>query len=115
MKNLIITTMMILGVTFSMSAQNKRKTEEIKIKTSAQCDMCKERLEKAFAYEKGVKSSHLDVETAVFTVEYFPTKTTPEKLKEAVTKVGYDADDLPANEKAYNNLPNCCQKGGHPK
>ncbi len=106
---------MILAVTFSISAQNKRKTETIKIKTTAQCDMCKERLEKAFAYEKGVKSSHLDVETAVFTVEYFPTKTTPEKLKEAVTKVGYDADDLPANEKAYNNLPNCCQKDGHPK
>lgn len=115
MKNLILTLVMVMGVVSITNAQKEKKTEEIKIKTSAQCEMCKDRLEKAFAYEKGVKSSNLDVETAIFTVEYQPTKTTPEKLKEAVTKVGYDADEMHANEKAYNNLPNCCQKGGHPK
>lgn len=115
MKNLFV---LLLVSVFSFSvndvkAQDTKKTATIKIKTSAQCDMCKERLEKAFAYEKGVKKSELDVETAVFTVEYNPKKTTPEKLKEAVTKVGYDADELPANEKAYEQLPACCQKGGH--
>ena len=106
---------MILSVSFTANAQKAKKTEKIQIQTSAQCDMCKARLEKAFAYEKGVKSSQLEVETAVFTVEYLPTKTTPQQLKEAVTKIGYDADELLANEKAYDNLPGCCQKGGHPK
>lgn len=115
MKNLFV---LLLVSVFSFSvndvkAQDTKKTATIKIKTSAQCGMCKERLEKAFAYEKGVKKSKLDVETAVFTIEYNPKKTTPEKLKEAVTKVGYDADELPANEKAYEKLPACCQKGGH--
>ena len=115
MKNLFI---LLLVSVFSFSinnakAQDTKKTATIKIKTSAQCEQCKERLEKAFAYEKGVKKSELDVETAVFTVEYNPKKTTPEKLKEAVTKVGYDADELPANKKAYEKLPACCQKGGH--
>lgn len=115
MKNLIVTIIMILSVSFTANAQKTKKTEKIQIQTTAQCDMCKERLEKAFAYEKGVKSSQLEVETAVFTVEYLPAKTTPEQLKEAVTKIGYDADELPANKKAYDNLPMCCQKGGHPK
>lgn len=115
MKNLFV-ILLISVFSFSVNnakAQDTKKTATIKIKTSTQCDMCKERLEKAFAYEKGVKKSELDVETAVFMVEYNPKKTTPENLKEAVTKVGYDADDLPANEKAYEKLPACCQKGGH--
>lgn len=117
MKNLFL-ILLVSVFSFSVNeanAQDNKKTATIKIKTSAQCDMCKERLEKAFAYEKGVKKSELDVETAVFTVEYNPKKTTPEKLKDAVTKVGYDADELPANEKAYEQLPACCQKGGHKK
>ncbi|MCB9361210.1 MAG: heavy-metal-associated domain-containing protein [Flavobacteriales bacterium] len=114
MKNLIaILVVAIFSVTgTTVKAQSSRETKKIEIKTSAQCEMCKERLEKAFAYEKGVKSSELDVKTAVFTVEYLPSKTTPEKLQVAVTKVGYDADSLKADEKAYNKLPNCCQKGG---
>lgn len=115
MKNLFI-LLLVSIFSFSVSdvkAQDSKKLATIKIKTSAQCEECKERLEKAFAYEKGVKKSNLDVETAVFTIEYSPKKTSPEKLKEAVTKVGYDADELPANEKAYEKLPTCCKKGGH--
>lgn len=113
MKYLIaILTIAILSVTgTTIKAQSSRETKKIEIKTSAQCEMCKERLEKAFAYEKGVKSSSLEVETAIFTVEFLPNKTTPEKLQLAVTKVGYDADSLKADEKAYNKLPDCCQKG----
>lgn len=113
MKNLIVIVVMIFSVTVTtVRAQSSRETKKVEIKTSSQCEMCKERLEKAFAYEKGVKSSVLDVETAVFTVEYLPNKTTPEKLQLAVTKIGYDADSLKADEKAYKKLPACCQKGG---
>ena len=114
MKNLIVViAVAIFSVTgATVKAQSSRETKKVEIKTSAQCEMCKERLEKAFAYEKGVKSSELDVETAVFTVEYLPNKTTPKKLQLAVTKIGYDADSLKADEKAYNKLPDCCQKGG---
>jgi cation transport ATPase len=114
MKNLItILVVALFSVTGTIvKAQSSRDTKKIEIKTSAQCDMCKERLEKEFAYEKGVKSSELDVETAVFTVEYLPNKTTPEKLQLAVTKIGYNADSLKANEKAYNRLPDCCKIGG---
>lgn len=115
MKNLfliLIISFLSLPAT-PLKAQDTKKLDTLTIKTSAQCDMCKNRLEKAFAYEKGVKKSELDVETATFTVVYVPKKTNPEKLKEAVTKVGYDADELPANEKAYEQLPDCCKKGGH--
>ena len=79
-------------------------------KTSAVCDMCKARIEKSLAYEKGVQSAVLDVPTKVLTVTYKTDKTTPAALRTAVQKTGYDADELTADARAYNRLPDCCKK-----
>ncbi|GAB3867710.1 hypothetical protein GCM10028824_10690 [Hymenobacter segetis] len=79
-------------------------------KTSAVCDMCKARIEKSLAYEKGVQSAVLDVPTKVLTVTYKADKTTPAALRTAVQKTGYDADELTADARAYNRLPDCCKK-----
>jgi periplasmic mercuric ion binding protein len=84
-----------------------------KIKTSAVCDMCKETLEKAMAYEKGVKESSLDVDSKILTVTFNPKKTTLEKIRLAIVKTGYDADGQLADERAYNNLNACCKKDAH--
>ena len=112
-----IITIIILTIfavnTQNVSAQKSNKTATITIKTSGQCEMCKERNEKAMAYEKGITHSNFDVETKELTVKYKVAKTTPQNIRIAVTKVGYDADDLKADLKAYNLLPTCCQKGGH--
>ena len=86
------------------------KTETVKIKTSAQCGQCKERIEKALAFEKGVKKATLDVDTKECTVVYNPKKTNAGKLRTAISKTGYDADDVKADAKAYDQLPHCCQK-----
>lgn len=91
-------------------AQSPDKQEEIAIKTSAQCEMCKERIEKALAFEKGVKKAELNLETKVVTVTYKTGKTEPAKLRKAISKTGYDADDVPADQGAYNTLPACCKK-----
>lgn len=114
MKNILITTTIALMTIFSINA-NAQKTnniEEVKIKTSAQCSMCKQRIEKAMAYEKGIKSSTLDVKTATLSVVYKSNKTTPDKIRSAISKTGYDADSIKAEVKIYNNLPDCCKKGG---
>ncbi|AII50789.1 heavy-metal-associated domain-containing protein [Hymenobacter sp. APR13] len=104
-------------VSFSTQAQTaasaKAKgpgTEQVKLKTSAVCDMCKTRLEKAMAYEKGVQAAVLDVPSQVLTVSYRPDKTTPAALRSAVQKTGYDADSQPAEARAYDRLPDCCKK-----
>ena len=91
-------------------AKAKPGTEQVQIKTSAVCDMCKARLEKALAYEKGVQSATLDVPSQVLTVSYRADKTTPEALRAAVSATGYDADATTANAKAYERLPECCKK-----
>lgn len=97
-----------------MAQETDNKIKEIKIKTSAVCKMCKERLEHDMAFEKGVKEVELDLETKVLTIKYKANKTTPENLREAVSKIGYDADDVLADQKAHDKLPKCCQKGTPP-
>ena len=119
-----ITIIFIALVAIAMNANAQQTTQDstinpdgtvtIHIKTSAVCDMCKETMDLAMSYEKGVKSSELNVDTKILTVTYLPKKTDANKVRIAVTKSGYDADQLPADPKAYNNLHSCCKKdAGH--
>jgi copper chaperone CopZ len=110
-KTVIFLSMMLL--TAGLYAADG-KFETIKIKTSSQCDMCKERIEEALAFEKGVKKAELDVETQMVTVTYKTSKTSPERIRKAISKVGYDADDVPADPKAYAKLDACCKKPDDP-
>lgn len=94
----------------STAAAKTKGSEMAQFKTSAVCDMCKARLEKSLAYEKGVQAAHLDVSSKVLTVTYNPAKTTPTALRTAVQKTGYDADETTADARAYERLPDCCKK-----
>lgn len=85
-------------------------TQTAQLKTSAVCEMCKARLEKSLAYEKGVQNASLDVPSQVLTVTFRPDKTSLAALQTAVQKTGYDADQLPADSRAYSRLPECCKK-----
>jgi copper chaperone CopZ len=90
--------------------EKKSKTETIEIKSSVVCGMCKEKIEKELAFEKGVKAIDVNLKAQTVTVTFNPKKTDKEKIKKAITEIGYDADDLIAEEKAYNKLPACCKK-----
>jgi mercuric ion binding protein len=103
-------TMAAQAQTTPVAATKAKGTEQVQFKTSAVCDMCKARLEKSLAYEKGVQAAHLDVPSKVLTVTYNPAKTTPTALRTAVQKTGYDADDATADNRAYERLPECCKK-----
>jgi copper chaperone CopZ len=94
----------------SIAQEKKKDSEEIKIKTSAVCGMCKDRIETNLSSEKGVKSVSLDTETKIVTVGYNPEKTDPAKIRTAISKIGYDADDVKADPVAYAKLPGCCKK-----
>jgi hypothetical protein len=52
-------------------------------------------------------------------VKYQTDRTDIEQIKTAIANLGYDADDVTANEEAYKKLPKTCKKfedgGGHPK
>jgi mercuric ion binding protein len=97
---------------FSGKAQ-ETPAAELKVKTSAVCEMCKTNIEKKLAVETGVKRSSLDLSSKIVTVAYNPNETTPDKVRQAIAKAGYDADDIPANKKAYKKLNACCKKTAH--
>jgi periplasmic mercuric ion binding protein len=105
----------MLSIVFTASAtlsfaQDGTKGQEVKIKTSAVCGMCKATLEKGLAYEKGVEKATLDVDSKILTVRFNGQKTSADKLKKAVNELGYDADSSPATTRAYERLDECCKK-----
>ncbi|MBD2755712.1 heavy-metal-associated domain-containing protein [Spirosoma validum] len=107
-----LTSLVLLGSSFATASASDDKEKEVKLKTSAICGMCKARIERNLAFEKGVKEADLDVKTKVVTIKYNPAKTDVAKLKANISKTGYDAEDVPADEVGYNKLPSCCKKGG---
>lgn len=93
------------------SAQKQAKKKVATIHSSVVCGMCRERVENALAFKKGVSDVKVDLQKKEIEVTYKPKKITEEEIKKAIVAVGYDADDLEANAEAYEKLPACCKKG----
>jgi len=108
--------MMVMFMINPVIAQEKPKKgqEEVKIQTSAVCGDCEERIESNIAYEKGVKKVELDDSTKIVTIVFDPKKNSADGLRTAISKIGYDADNVAADPEAYAKLPACCKKGNAP-
>lgn len=85
-------------------------TKTITIQTSAVCGMCETTLSKALYAVKGVKKVSLNLDNKVLNVTYNPNQVTPDAIRTAISKVGYDADTVPADAAAYSKLHACCKK-----
>ena len=108
----------IIIVIFSILTMNAwAQKETVKIETSAQCEMCKERIEEEMQFTKGVTAANLDVESQILTITFKSKKTNLDKIKRAISLIGYDADEILSDEKAHDKLPKCCQNPdfGKPK
>lgn len=110
MKKLISILTILLTISILTFAIEPPKTAEIKIKTSAKCGMCKKRIERDLGVSKGIVSSNLNLDDKVVTITYNTKKTSPEKIKGVISKIGYDADEIAADQKSHDALPSCCQK-----
>jgi mercuric ion binding protein len=110
-KYLLITLALLFGGV--LLAQDKtKKVQTVEIQTSAQCGDCKERLEDALNYTKGVKFAELDLDTKKITVKFDTRKITLAEVKAKIASTGYDADEVKADPKALEVLPMCCKPGG---
>lgn len=110
MKQLLMISCLLLGI--GSFAQSTPKTKIVKFKTSAICEMCEERIEDALNYTKGVIYAELDDETKVLEVKYKTKFLNAEKVKYAVSQLGYDAGETPRNPEAFEELPKCCKSKG---
>lgn len=109
MKYLQITILALFALVGSANAQQKPGKAEIKTPT-VQCDMCKGKIEKYLMRQYGVTGVKVDVKKKVTGVTWIPDRTNIENIKAAIATVGYDADDVEAEETAYKKLPACCKK-----
>lgn len=108
-QSLLIAIMLMVFGAGNVNGQTA-KTSEVDIKVSSQCSMCKETIERALAFEKGVVKSNLDLKTHIVKVTYKNGKTDADQIRKAISLAGYDADDVPADPKAYAKLSDCCKK-----
>lgn len=109
MKN-ILAICLILFVGTAMAQDKKVKT--ISFKTSAICEMCKERIEDELNYTKGVVFAEVNLEKNIVTVKYKTKFLNPDIIKGIVSKIGYDAGEVQRNPEAFNKLPKCCKDKG---
>ncbi|MEZ4685132.1 MAG: heavy metal-associated domain-containing protein [Bacteroidia bacterium] len=114
MKHLLIFLSLILmsGFVFADSPAKKPKTETVEIQTSAVCGHCEEKISNALTYTKGVVDFDFNDETKVVSVTYKTKKTSADDIRQATSAAGYQADEVPANQAAYDNLAPCCKKDG---
>ena len=108
MKNILTAALLLIGA----SATAQKNIDTLDVKSTAICDMCVKTIESELIYEKGVQKVEVRLDDAVVHVQYDTRKTTPGKIRTAISKLGYMADSIPADEAAWNKLPTCCKKEG---
>lgn len=100
----IIGIVLFLGL-FSISAM-AMKTASFKV--YGNCDLCKDRIEKATKEIKGVSDAKWDEKTQMLKVSFNESKTDLVKINKAIAATGHDTDTCKASDKAYNDLKDCC-------
>lgn len=97
-------------------AQETKMIQTATIKTTIHCDHCKvcetcgQKFNQTLLKEKGVQMVVVDDKAMTIKVTYNSKKTDLVKIKTAITKLGYDADDIKADSVAYEGLDGCCKK-----
>jgi copper chaperone CopZ len=110
MKNLKSISIAIILVMISF-VSFAGKTSKIMIKTSGQCGMCKTTIEATVKAIDGTSSAYYNEANSKVLVKYDAAKTNPDAIRQAISKAGYDADNVMAVKAAHDALPKCCQKG----
>jgi mercuric ion binding protein len=105
----IIVLNLLLALSFGAFAQ-KANGDTVSFASSVKCGMCKKTIESKLGKEKGVQSVNVDLKEHTVNVVYNPKKTNKQELKSKSSKIGYDADEVVADQKAHDELPACCQK-----
>ncbi len=107
MKRILILAFMAI-ITMGAYAQ-KQQSIVISTNASLNCEKCITRFKENVPYFKGVKDYTYDATTAKLTISYDVKKTDPETLRNEISMLGYDADNVKADAAAREKLPACCK------
>ncbi len=102
---LIVTSFASLALTYSGI---DTKTETIKL-NSIVCDQCVDRLNKVIGSIDGVSNVEISLTEKQAVVTFDDSKTSLDKIENAITSTGYSANDKLADKDAFAKLPACCK------
>ncbi len=111
----LVKTFLVVFACISFNANAQKGVQKAIIKTAISCDHCKmcetcgDVLEKTLLKEKGIQMITLDEKLMTITVIYNTKKTDLTVIKNAISNLGYDADDVKADPSAYEKLDRCCK------
>ncbi|POS02226.1 copper chaperone CopZ [Flavobacterium croceum DSM 17960] len=117
MKTTILKSIFCLAVMLFVSnaAMAQKSNQKAVIKTTLHCDHCKQcetcglKFNTEMLKIKGVKMYELDDKKMTFTIYYNPKKTDLQAIKVAISKLGYDADEVKATSEGIASLDGCCK------
>ena len=101
--------LLLLVPVFSFSQEENSKTSRAQFTVLGQCEMCKDRIEKATFKIKGVKYSSWSIPKNKLSIIYNSNKVSLNDIKKQIAEAGHDTDEITATDEAYENLHDCCK------
>ena len=111
MNKKLITLSLALGLIFGCSGEAENKTAEIALNT-IQCGMCTNKIASGLGKLEGVVKVDVDLEKKIGKVVYKAGVINLGVIEKAIASIGYDANNTPAEPKAYSELDMCCKVPG---
>jgi mercuric ion binding protein len=108
MKTIKSITIILISFFIIQSSFGQRTVKKQTIKVYGECGQCKKKIEKS-AMSAGAAYASWNEETKLLDVSYNPSVSNPVKIETAIAGAGYDTQDVPATDSAYNKLDKCCQ------
>ncbi len=103
-----------LFLTTTLTAQNKKEKIIIKTKTDCNhckvCETCGGKLETDLYYVRGIKVVTYNETDQTIEIVYKTKLITPDRIRQEIAKLGFDADAIPADPIGYEKRDTCCKK-----
>jgi mercuric ion binding protein len=79
------------------------------------CSSCKKAIEKAAKSVNGVKTASWDKKKKILNIQYDISETSLNTIEKAIIDIGYDTENMRAEESVYNELHECCKYDRKPQ
>ncbi|MBL7066302.1 MAG: heavy-metal-associated domain-containing protein [Candidatus Marinimicrobia bacterium] len=92
-----------------MMGHGENQTHAMVKLPTVQCGMCKSTIETGLGKMDGIVSVNVDIEDKMGHINYNPAQLNLKQIEKAISDLGYQANETPANLDAYAKLPMCCK------
>tara|TARA_B100000965_G_scaffold323853_1_gene285667 strand:+ start:122 stop:466 length:345 start_codon:yes stop_codon:yes gene_type:complete len=93
----------------SFAQESGSKSSKAQFVVLGECEMCKDRIQRATYKIKGVKYSSWSIPKNKLSIIYNSNKVSLLDIKKQIAEVGHDTDESKATDEAYENLHHCCK------